>query len=40
MDTIFMNSKNRKKSEPHKLLLNLADERNLKKAINILHVKL
>ena len=35
MDTIFMNSKNSKKtttSEPHRLLLNLSDKLNLKKS--------
>ena len=31
MDTIFINSENSKTSEPHRLLLNLADKRNLKK---------
>ena len=30
MDTIFMNSENSKISEPHRLLLNLADKMNLK----------
>ena len=30
MDTIFMNSKNSKTSYPHRLLLNLTDEINLK----------
>ena len=29
MDTIFMNSKNSKASDPHRLLLNLADKINL-----------
>ena len=32
MDTIFMNSKNTKTSDPHKLLLNLAEKRNLKRS--------
>ena len=32
MDTIFMNSKNSKTSDPNRLLLNLADEINLKKS--------
>ena len=32
MDTIFMNSKNRKTCDPHKLLLNLLDEINLKRS--------
>ena len=30
MDTIFMNSKNNKTSDPHRLLLNLTDKINLK----------
>ena len=30
MDTIFMNSENSKTSEPHRLILNLADKINLK----------
>ena len=30
MDTIFMNSENRKTSDPHRLLLNLLDKINLK----------
>ena len=30
MDTIFMNSKNSKTSDPHRLLLNLTDEIDLK----------
>ena len=29
MDTIFMNSKNSKISDPHRLLLNLADKINV-----------
>ena len=32
MDTIFMNSENSKTSDPHRLLLNLLDEINLKKS--------
>ena len=32
MDTIFMNSENRKISDPHRLLFNLTDEVNLKKS--------
>ena len=32
MDTIFMNSKNSKTSEPHRLLLNLADKIDLKRS--------
>ena len=32
MDTIFMNSGNRKTSEPYRPLLNLADEINLKRS--------
>ena len=31
MDNIFMNSKNHKKSDPHRLLLNVADKINLKR---------
>ena len=31
MDTIFMNPKNGKTSDPHRLLLNLTDRINLKK---------
>ena len=30
MDTVFMNSKNSKTSNPHRLLLNLSDKINLK----------
>ena len=32
MDTIFKNSKNSRKSDPHRLLLNLTDEINLKRS--------
>ena len=32
MDTIFMNSENRKTSNPLRLLLNLSDKVNLKKS--------
>ena len=32
MGTIFMNSENSKRSEPQRLLLNLADEINLKRS--------
>ena len=32
MDTIFMNSENSKRSDPHRLLLNLSDEINLKRS--------
>ena len=32
MDTIFMNSKNSKTSQPHRLLLNLAGKINLKRS--------
>ena len=32
MDTIFMNSKNSKKSDSHRLLLNLTDKINLKRS--------
>ena len=31
MDTILMNSKNSKTSEPHRLLLNLLDKKNFKR---------
>ena len=32
MDTIFINSKNSKTSDPHRLLLNLLDAINLKRS--------
>ena len=32
MDTIFMNSKNNRTSDPHRLSLNLTDKINLKKS--------
>ena len=32
MGTIFMNSKNSKTSDPHRLLLNLTDKINLKRS--------
>ena len=32
MGTIFMNSKNSKKSESHRILLNLEDKKNLKRS--------
>ena len=32
MDTIFMNSKNGKTSDPHGLLINLANKINLKRS--------
>ena len=32
MDTIFMNSKNSKTSDPYKLLLNLSDKLELKRS--------
>ena len=32
MDTIFTNSGNSKTSNPHRLLLNLSDQMNLKKS--------
>ena len=32
MDTIFMNSGNSKTTNPHRLLLNLSDEINLKRS--------
>ena len=31
MDTIFMSSNNRKTSDPHRLLINLTDEINLRR---------
>ena len=36
MDTIFMNSKNGKKSDPQRLSLNVTDKTELRKKINIL----
>ena len=36
MDSIFMNSKNRKTSDPHRLLLNSSDKINFKKVTNML----
>ena len=32
METIFLNSENSKTSDPHRLLLNLTDEINLKRS--------
>ena len=32
MDTIFMNSENIKTSDPHRLLLNLSEKKNLKRS--------
>ena len=32
MDTIFMNSKNSKKSDPHRLLPNVSEKINLKRS--------
>ena len=32
MDTIFMNSENSKRPDPHRLLLNLSDKINLKRS--------
>ena len=32
MNTVFMNSGNRKTSDPHRLLLNLSDKINLKRS--------
>ena len=37
MDTIFMNLKYNKTSNPHTLLLNLSDKANLKKSISIIY---
>ena len=34
MDTIFMNSKNSKTSDPHRLLLNLTDKTDLNRSDN------
>ena len=34
MDTIFINSKNNKTSDPHRLLLNLTDKINLERSDN------
>ena len=31
MDTIFLNSKNSKRSDPHRLLLNLTDKMDLRR---------
>ena len=36
MGAIFMNSKNSKTYDPHRLLLNLLDKINFKKSINML----
>ena len=36
MDTIFLNSKNRERSDPNRLLLNHPDKINLKRVINML----
>ena len=36
MDTTFTSSKNSKTSEPHRLLLNLANKINLREAISML----
>ena len=36
MDAIFMNSKNSKTYDPHRLLLDLLDKINFKKSINML----
>ena len=40
MDTIFMNSKNSKTSEPHRWLPNLADKINLKRTDKLLFYKI
>ena len=37
MDTIFMNSENSKKSDPHRLLLNLSDKINLARTNKLLY---
>ena len=36
MHTIFMNSENSQTFDPHRLLLNFSDKRNVKEAINTL----
>ena len=36
MNTVFMNSKNSKTSDSHRLLLNLTDKTDLRRKINIL----
>ena len=36
MDTIYLNSKNSKISNPHRLLLNLTDKIDLRRKTNIL----
>ena len=35
MNTIFMNSKNSKASDPHRLLINLTDKINLKRSVTL-----
>ena len=40
MDTIFMNSKNSAKSDPHRLLLNLPHKINLKRSDKLRYVTL
>ena len=40
MDTIFINSKNSKTAEPHRLLLNVTDKINLKRRVNMLHYQI
>ena len=37
MDTIFMNTRNSKTSDPHRLLLNLSDKINLKRSDMLLY---
>ena len=37
MDTIFMNSENSKRSDPHRLLLNLSDKINLGRTNKLLY---
>ena len=39
MDTIFINSKYSKTSEPHRLLLNLSDKIDLKSLINMFFIE-
>ena len=39
MDTIFMDSKNIKTSDPHRLMLNLSDKINLKRSDQCFFIK-
>ena len=40
MYTIFMNSKNSKTSDPHRLLLKLTNKIDLRRKINVLHYQI